>query len=327
MNESEPTLHAKHTSNETKTLKVWLIKDGKKGHENQLEGLLSRLEAHRSLEAQVFTPKMLHKGKPKNAEDLLFIPNIVMGAGHATHRSLLKVAKTYQAFSVVLMKPSLPLKLFDTVICPRHDGLKESTRVLNTLGAVNKLPPPGLETLKKKSGGTILIGGPSKHYQWNSEKLIDQIHSLCEKELSTPWTLYDSPRTPADFHGLLEQSMPDNLSLMPTADATTEDLQKALLASATCWVSPDSVSMLYEALTAGCDTAIFNLKANSSRRKSRILKGLEYLISKQAIGTWSQWQKDTRVPNNVLGLWEADRAACWLLERYEEALKTTESHD
>jgi len=133
-------------------LQVWLIHDARPGHLTQLKGLASRLAAHQGINVtwidainHLFSWKQAFLGKPKTDQSL--IPDLIIGAGHKTHKLVLLTAHQHQAFSAVLMKPSLPNNWFDAIISPRHDGLTESKRVLNTTGTVNRIDPPQVASL------------------------------------------------------------------------------------------------------------------------------------------------------------------------------------
>jgi len=170
------------TRAEALSLSVWFIHDQRPGHINQLKGLAERLSSHCKLEenwidANSNTFTWADALLKKKSDDKLSPPNIVIAAGHKTHKTLLIVAHIYQAFSVVLMKPSLPICLFDALICPKHDELKESPKVLNTLGALNKINPT-FET-QQRTKNLMLIGGPSKHFKWQEQILLDQIQIIC----------------------------------------------------------------------------------------------------------------------------------------------------
>ncbi|MBM3864135.1 MAG: hypothetical protein FJ385_09365 [Verrucomicrobia bacterium] len=106
-------------------LVLWLIGDGKPGHENQSLGLAEaigrrvpvdihriRLAQGRGLLGRLAAATATAKTLPR--------PDFILGAGHATHLPLLWLARKYGAKSVVLMKPSLPLACFDWCIAPEH---------------------------------------------------------------------------------------------------------------------------------------------------------------------------------------------------------------
>jgi len=304
---------------EAPLLSVWFVHDQRPGHIKQLKGLAERLSAHCKLEASWIDANLntfswtdaLLKKKPDNQ---LPPPNIVIAAGHKTHKTLLIIAHIYQAFSVVLMKPSLPICLFDTLICPKHDELKESHKVLNTLGALNNINPVGKTQHRTKK--LMLIGGPSKHFKWQEQLLLGQIQSICHQQPNKQWLLSDSPRTPASFMPRLKALNISNLNCFHYKDKQLEDLSTLLKKCTETWISPDSVSMIYESLTAGSPSFLFDLKPSSPKKPSRVARAINNLVQEQLVGHFLSWQKTPDKQPQTINLWEADRAAQWLLIQY-----------
>jgi len=311
--------------NATKSITIWLIKDQKAGHISQLEGLAERLCAHHNIQAhwldEADLPFEWRHGLVKNAPSLdIPPPDIIIGAGHQTHKPLIIAARLYQAFNVVLMKPSLPLNWFNAVICPRHDGLREDQRVLNTFGALNKINPSDNNT---KNAHLMLIGGPSKHFDWNDENVIEQIKTICHANKEVKWALSDSPRTPLSFLPKLEKVTIPNLKLHPYSSNQQGWLSQQLLASEVSWVTPDSVSMIYESITAGAKTALFDPEPSTKKKPTRVARSIQQLISDHYVTPFEQWRESQNYQSLPEKIWETDRAAKWLLEKF-----TTETnHD
>ena len=97
-----------------KTLTLWLLGDGKPGHENQSLGLADALS--RRVPCEVHRVSIAGKRgivtrvkAALQASEGLPVPDLVIGAGHATHFALLWLARKHRARSIVLMKPSLPM--------------------------------------------------------------------------------------------------------------------------------------------------------------------------------------------------------------------------
>ena len=292
-------------------LNIWVVHDEKPGHLTQLIGLTTRLSALTKTQIS-WVPANATKQYIKQKCDSK--PTIVLGAGHSTHKNVLLMAHKYAAISVLLMKPSLPTSLFDFVICPQHDGLTGSDRILNTLGTLNKVEP-GPKTLKQRSNYLLLVGGPSKHFEWNNEALISEIVHLCKHHADKQWQLSNSPRTPSTFMTELINKEIPNLSCHNFNDETFSDLTITLQNSAQTWVTPDSMSMLYESLTAGCTTAVFTLSPAKIKNPSKVALHIQQLISDKMIGDMTSL---LNTENNFLPvekLWEADRAAQWLLKQ------------
>ncbi len=296
---------------------VCFIHDDKPGHLSQLEGLAYCLTLQR--------PEVVIKWH--HCRDTLFSwrikasaqsdlrPHLVIGAGHQTHRRVLLHALRYQAFSAILMRPSLPLRLFDAVIAPEHDGLAPSPKVLPTFGVINKSRPSPLPPLDQTEPNLLLIGGPSKHYHWDDTALIQQIGSLCQSGTNKPWQLLSSPRTPDTFISTLEKECPDNLSITPFGTSETSTLSDLLKQTRQVWITPDSASMVYESLTTGRPTGLLELQLPKRGKSSRVARGVERLISDGWVLPFQRWQKLAEKPKVPPYLWEAERAAQWLLDR------------
>lgn len=289
---------------------MWLLGDGKPGHENQSLGLADALarrvtcELHRiSLaEARGFTGRIsgavkASAGFPK--------PDIILAAGHATHGALLWLTRKHRAKSIVLMKPSLPMSWFDLCIVPAHDfpvGY-QNDRVVLTRGALNRLTSSETE----KTGKLILIGGPSKTHGWDGPALIDKLAMATDRG---GWELSDSRRTPAGFLDDVRAKLP-GITAFPHQETPPEWVTERLRRAKEVWVTEDSVSMIYEALTSGAKVGL--LPVPRIRADARILKGIDHLLENGFLTTFSEWEKSCRIlaPPEILR--EADRCAEWVL--------------
>jgi mitochondrial fission protein ELM1 len=292
-------------------ISIWLFHDQKPGHIHQLEGLRKRLAAHAEIQVKwIDTQSKRFYGYCLDAEFLRPKPDIIIGAGHGTHASLMWYKRKYQAFTAVLMTPSLPRSWFDAIICPEHDGLKQGGSILNTRGMINTIEP-GTNTNRDQY--LILIGGPSKHYYWQEPELVAQVQSLCQRTPERHWQLFDSLRTPPSFVTRVEKLALPNLQLNAYTDTPLARVEEALAQAEECWVSPDSASMLYEALTAGARVGVFDLQ---SARANRVVRGVESLVDTRQVLRFVDWQPELTLPRPTKPIWEADRAAIWLLHQY-----------
>lgn len=307
---------------------IWFVHDNKPGHIHQLQGLEERLAHYckintRWIDASKDKPSwfniiLKNKITTKPSETCVSNapPDIVIGAGHKTHKTLLYYANFHKAYCVVLMKPSLPLYFFNAVICPEHDKLKSSKRVMNTCGALNTVKPT--RNSLTKTASLMLIGGPSKHFKWQEEDLIKQIRQICKQDITTQWLLSNSPRTPNSFFLKLKKMNLPNLTCFHYQDNKLKPLHELMLTCTKTWITPDSVSMVYESLTAYTSTYIFAMLPQNSNRPSRVAQAINNLISNKHVISFENWQLHTDMKPNKLDLWEADRAAKWLLNQYLE---------
>lgn len=293
---------------------IWAFHDDKPGHLSQVQGLCAALKRLHTLDIHFIN---VHENR---STCHLPAPQLVLGAGHRTHRKLLRAAREHRAFSAVLMKPSLPKRLFNAIICPQHDGLKASSRVLNTLGAITKVTSQAPKTKHCNNQGVIAFGGPSKHYQWDPQALLQQLAHISQHS-NIDWQVFDSPRSPAGFsEALAAMCQAQQLRFTSFQDCDSETLAQALANAGQAWLSPDSVSMVYEALSAGCATGIFKLPP--SNKRSKVRRGITFL-QQQAWLTELDWPTDLASQQALTlspppaQLDEATRAAKWLLQRLE----------
>lgn len=311
-----------------RSLSIWFIHDQKPGHIHQLKGLEERIANYYEVntswvdagENKLSWAGILLKIKvsisPSKAVSPDMSPDIIIGAGHTTHKTLLFEAYMHNAYSVVLMKPSLPLCFFNAVICPKHDKLKESKRVLNTYGALNTVTPSS--KTEPKTLSLMLIGGASKHFKWHEQHLINQIQVICSKDNDQQWLLSDSPRTPSSFLPQLKKLNIQNLNCFHYQNSQFEPLNTLMQKCMATWVTPDSVSMMYESLTSGTPTYTFSMRPKNTNKPSRVAQSIQNLISKKNVVSFQSWQLNPDIKPNKLNLWEADRAAKWLLNQYFE---------
>ncbi len=293
------------------SLIVWIVSDGKPGHVNQSRGLAEALaraipaEIHilRALPAWRAWLALLLKRVPDNTPHR---PDLIIGAGHATHLTLLALQRAHGGRSVVLMKPSLPRGCFDLCIVPEHDGVAADARTLVTAGALNRVQPAAT---RGAGHGLILIGGTSPHFDWDSDTIQVQIKGILARTPDIEWTLTTSRRTPADFLAQLPSS--PKLTVIPHTATSPDWIPEQLARSSTVWVTPDSASMVFEALTAGAEVGVFDLPVNP---KSRVGRAIAQLADAQHITRFAYWCAHDKLHPNLHPLAEADRCAAWILE-------------
>lgn len=257
-------------------LVIWRIIDGKPGHENQTLGLanaMRRLAEQSQRECIVLDIP----ANRKQAGPIAFLrrhfpageglpaPDFILAAGSGTHWSLLCAQRRYGGKSVVLMKPSLPLSWFDWVVVPEHDGVS-GKNVITTKGVLNPMRP----SEKVPGSVLVLVGGESKHFEWDNEHVM----SCLQRCFSTypQLVITDSRRTPATLKHYLN-TLPKGM-FQPNESCPKGWLANQLAKTETVFVTADSVSMIYEALTAGCATTLIELQPIKNGRLSQGLINL-----------------------------------------------------
>jgi len=292
-------------------LVVWVVSDSKPGHLNQSLGLAEALsratpaDIHRLPALPLWRAALawLMKRMPGRTPPT---PDLIVGAGHATHLTLLAARRAGGGRTVVLMKPSLPRRCFDLVIVPRHDGLAADARTLVTEGALNRLRPAAARDPQR---GLMLIGGESPHFQWDGDAVQVQIRSVLARTPEVQWTLTTSRRTPAEF--LADLPAAQNLTVAPHTATGPDWLPQQLAGCGLAWVTPDSASMVYEALTAGAAVGVFDLPVNP---RSRVGWAIAELADAARVTRFVTWCAHGTLHPNTQPLAEADRCAAWILQ-------------
>ena len=292
-------------------LRVAIISDGKPGHVNQSLGLVAALKRQLpALDGCEFKPfskaaalATLVLGKqPALAAD--WQPDLVVGAGHATHLTLLALKRYYRIPAVVFMKPTLPLRWFDLCLIPEHDEPAARDNVIATRGALNRVQPGH----KVDGRGLILLGGPAGANSWDDEAMLQHIERIVS-QTALQWRLTTSRRTPESMTEKLAQQ--SGFEFFPAEQTDRDWLPQQLAQAQQCWVSEDSVSMIYEALTAGC--AVGTLPVPWTK-KGRLKQGIDKLVEQQVITPIERWQGGV-LPEPAEPVQEADRCAKALLVR------------
>lgn len=300
---------------------IWLLTDNKPGHRNQLKGLASRLKSRAGasfywISAAEYPVSLWHAalGLAPHLDDTLSPPDLIIAAGTSTHRLLLALRR--KAATVVLMKPGFPRRWVNACLIPAHDNPSPGPRTLITEGVINNVAPLARVTEKKQ--GLVLIGGPSRHFDWNESSLADQLEALVSQNPGWQWTISGSRRTPETMQRMIAGMASPRVRVQDPKQTHEDWLAHQLAASRVVWVTPDSASMVCEAVTSGVPTGLFDL---SPVNGSRVAAGITRLQSGGYAFNWAQRQQlMTDAPPGKNGLteaptlWEADRAALWLTE-------------
>lgn len=302
---------------------IWRLLDGKPGHEHQSLGLVHAMQQR--LPVQVVNVPVgrgclgwlyLSAGIWPAGQHLPK-PDLIVGAGHATHGHMLAAKRAYGGKTVCMMQPTLPAEMFDVCLIPEHDQYRGFASVIETRGVINHIQPV---SLKKEDVNDVLImiGGPSKHFYWDELGVIAQVYDLVRKSPDVQFILTTSRRTPASFVSAMQRVKLSNLSITPIADADKDFVQTTLAKVSTAWVTEDSVSMIYEALTAQVAVGLIGL---APKGKNRISRGIEKLIDRQFLTRYDPYGVYRQYMRPVLGFNEASRC-CEALLTYFNAQST-----
>ena len=298
-----------------KLRRIRVVSDGRAGHENQSLGLAEalrlrtgadvecvRLDLGRGLFARLKQARNLVAGMDR--------PQLLIATGHHTHLPLLLAARRFGAKSVVVMKPSLPMWLFDLCLVPRHDLAGDGgSRVVVTRGALNRLP----ETVPAKTAtGVILIGGPSKHHDWSGAPLLAAIKEIVSRQPGLSWIVANSRRTPERF--LREVSALDlPVEIVPHEKTAPGWVPSVLMAAEEVWVTEDSTSMIFEAITARARVGLLPLP--EKRAGDRMVRAVDDVVSAGYAVRYAGWLSSGMPVPAHEPLHEAGRCADEVLRR------------
>jgi len=251
---------------------IWRLLDGKIGHEKQSLALVKNLKNQTNCKIfniniqDLENPFLALILKKYNLNNGLIRPDIAIGAGHKTHFHLLAIKKYFGAKIVVIMKPSLPLKLFDLCVIPKHDDVKSGTNVIITNTPLVNF---NLNMKKKENMALFLIGGPSRHFHWDSKIILDQIKNISKKFKFKKLLITTSRRTPLDFIEEFNRLNIKNIQLYEHTKIINNWLDKNIIKVKNIWVTNDSYSMLIEAIASGAYTDILELKIKKNSKLSK----------------------------------------------------------
>lgn len=290
---------------------LWLITDNKPGHRNQLEGLRLAFERQGDIQTHWLNARApgqslldwgLGRFPPGSA---LPKPDLIVVAGHRTHLCGLAARRARGGRLVTLMRPSLPTGFFDACVIPLHDDAPVGEHILRTRGVLNPMRPG----VKVPGSAAILVGGISRHYRWDDDAVAQAIETLLDRWPQALVT--DSRRTPASLRGRLAARAGGRYQAWE--DCPPGWLATTLACTETAWITADSVSMVYEALTAGCATGLIEL-APATEKPGKIAAGLAKLEHDRLIVTLSDLLASGTLPSQpATPLAEADRVAAQLL--------------
>jgi len=321
---------------EREPLKVAAFRDTRPGHRKQTSGVLAALSARAPLIVSDFplpdyslTDSVTDWAKlighlaglpvsiPRADENRPSHPrfDLVIGTGSHTHVPMILLKRLLGGRLVTCMTPDPLLSgFFDLCLVPEHDRPKPRKNVFLTLGPPNPSPKDGPH---KTDTGLILVGGvDEKSHVWDSAATLSQISAIAQISAHVFWTVSSSPRTPADMLPALEglSGLHSNLSFFRSADTPPGWVEERYAESAFVWVTADSVSMIYEALTAGCVAGVLPVKWK--KPDGKIPYGLQRLRDKGMIIDFDAWLKNPDDRPAPFRLDEAGRSADEILRRF-----------
>ncbi len=302
----------------SRPLQIRILSDGRPGHANQSAGLAEAMARRVAAEVKIIAVPAA-AWLPTRIGAVMAVlrqeaepPDLLIGVGHSVHLPLWWATRAARARSVVILDPSWPRALFDLCLIPRHD-LGPATlppNVVPTLGALNRLPE---EPSVKTSTGLILIGGPSRHHGWDGASLTAAMGEIVSKNARLRWTLADSRRTPAGFLDELRRIAP-SAELVPHQATTPGWLPGQLMSAEEVWVTEDSVSMAYEAVTSRARVGLLPMPRLAKR--SRVYSAVDLLAHEGFATPFECWKAAAQLAASPRAIHESARCAEEVLRRF-----------
>ena len=249
-------------------LKGLLLTEGLHGMISQVEGLAKALDLdyfHEKVELNglwklippKFTPvkRFVFKNIIKRDFDLI----ISCGRKSVIPSIFLKKSNSNKIKNIHIQDPKVNFKNFDYIICPEHDDLK-ADNIISSKGAIHYLTSQEIDEKKnylleriskEKKIITLILGGPTKYYEYSNRNLINIFSKISKQVLNNNFQLIVIPsnRTPTRTIDLAkkffnrEHLIIDNVD----KDAYLSSLGIADYIIVTC----DSSSMISEAALTG----------------------------------------------------------------------------
>ena len=312
---------------------VWCLGDGRTGHARQIEGLVRQIDQDRNADVRWISIEDVPHGRlfswwlrgrfpPGNG---LSLPHLIVGAGHRTHLAVLAARRAFGGRAVVLMRPTLPTRLFDLCLVPEHDLEKLVMRfarrgVIPTRGVLNPFPRSDAADPRQ---ALLLVGGPSRHHGWSDNGVLRQIRQLLAlSDPQTRWTISTSRRTPESLLPQLSTAIPaerpqETIRIVPFEQTAGGWLASRLAESGTVFVTEDSISMVYEALTVGADVGLIHVPRR--RPNSRNARCIDRMVAERLVVRLCQWRRTRFDERKRETFHEATRCAKIVCDRLLDA--------
>ena len=271
------------------SFKIGAFFDGSPGHDKQTLGIIGQLKKRvavdlvsipvrrKSLAQQAADFVAYYTGWQKPKETSLKKCNILLGTGTPTHLPMLLQKRAYGIPVITCMTPATFLrKHCDLIFAPYHDTPPVKENTFPTLG------PPTLNSNREthEPGKTlVLIGGTDpRSHSWNTRQIVDGVRQLVNIDATKNYLLSSSPRTPEDTVTCLASFAEglENVSFFDVHDTPPGWLEQQYAICKQVWVTGDSISMVYEALSSGCRVGIIPVQWR--RRNSKFQMSENYLL-------------------------------------------------
>ena len=278
-------------------MNVYWFQDLKTGHLKQVQALLDQLK--KEIELSITTincsnhqslPDVLHN------ENQFDGPSILIGAGHDVYSKILqakKYLKKYTSkdiFSIAVLRPSYKLNSFDLIVAPEHDFRKRRLPK-NVILFQGSLASTSHDPVNENKG-IIAIGGPSKHYNFDQEILMNQLHYILSVHPKHEFKIFNSRRTPDALNLKLKNEIDNypNVQFIHLDSSESDTFQDSLNKSSLKFVTPDSSNLVFEALSAKGQTFLIQIERSTYTRifgAKKIRESMNELVNTKRVGVVS----------------------------------------
>ena len=282
-------------------MNVYWFQDSKTGHLKQVQALLDQLKKEIEISMtpincsnhESFSQIFLNK-------DQFDRPIILIGAGHEVYSKILKAKKylkktiSEDLFSIAVLRPSYKLRSFDLIIAPAHDFRKRKLpkNVIPFQGSLSATS----QNPADESKAIIAIGGVSKHYKFDQEILLTQIHYILSLHPKHEFKIFNSRRTPNalnlklkdEFHSYL------NAKFVDINSPESNSFQMSVNESALKFVTPDSSNLVFESLSTVGQTYLIQIEDPQYRRifgAKKIRESMNEIVKSKRVGVVSLLKK------------------------------------
>ena len=278
-------------------MNVYWFQDSKTGHLKQVQALLDQLKKEIKIS---ITP--INCSNQESVSDMLLNenqfdgPTMLIGAGHDVYPKILQAKKYLEKltdqdiFSIAVLRPSYKLNFFDLIVAPEHDFRKRllPENVISFQGSLATTSHTPIDENK----AIIAIGGPSKHYKFDEEILMKQLHYILSVHPKHQFKIFNSRRTPDTLNIKLKDGLNNysNLKFIDFNSPESETFQDSINKSSLKFVTPDSSNLVFEALSAKGQTYLIQIESPKYRRifgAKKIRESMGELINSKRVGVVS----------------------------------------
>jgi len=280
---------------------IYWFKDSITGHLKQVDALLNQLK-----QELVFSLTSIDCSKtetPLKGSKSIFSKLdetdqsiVLIGAGHKVYSRILESKKYLknnhgrQVTSIAILRPTYEVNSFDLICAPKHDFQKRRLPK-NVITFQGSLAAPSYTPVNENQA-IIAIGGLSKHYKFDKEILMKQLHHILSIYPSYEFKIFNSRRTPDAINLKIKEELNQypNANFIDLDSPRSDTFQDSLNQSALKFVTPDSSNLVFEALTANGKTYLIQIEDPKYRRifgTKKIRESMNKLVDLKRVGVVS----------------------------------------